>query len=88
VDPSPAAPRALAPARASVGGSGYGSAKFEAANSERCRPECQHHSSFFARQINTLSRYQWLEDVRDAQGKRRGEPGAFRARFIVLPARA
>ncbi len=43
------------PARAVAGGSGYGSAKFEAANSER---------------------YQWLENVRDAQGKKFGEPGA------------
>jgi hypothetical protein len=41
-------------ARAVSGGSGYGSAKFEAVNSER---------------------YHWLEDVKDAQGRRLGEPG-------------
>lgn len=51
---TPAPPRSMAVARAAGGGSGYGSAKFEATNSER---------------------YHWLEDVRDAQGRRLGEPG-------------
>ncbi len=41
----------------------YGSAKFEAANSER---------------------YHWLEDVRDAQGRRLGEPG-YDSRTLFVP---
>jgi hypothetical protein len=55
VVPQAPAPRLSASNRTVGGGSGYGTAKFEAANSER---------------------YQWLENVRDAQGRRPGEPGA------------
>ncbi len=55
VESMPPPTRSTPPSRAVAGGSGYGSAKFEAANSER---------------------YQWLENVRDAQGRKIGEPGA------------
>lgn len=55
VESRSSAPRNPLPPRALAGGSGFGSAKFEAANSER---------------------YQWLENVRDAQGRKLGEPGS------------
>ena len=87
--------RAAEPARASTSGSRCldrhivseqkkeKAAKFEAKNHERCE-KLFDSTSFAHDDFYCLCRYRWLEDVRDAQGRRPTDEG-YDARTLLVP---